>query len=96
MNSEIQIGNTLIAMSDIEKVAFFKRDEITTDLICCEIFYKNNEGDMSRIILHEEKEYFDKTVLALSGLPGFMNHWREVVVKPAFVENYTIVFLRKP
>lgn len=83
----------LIAIDDVELVTFFKRDEITTDLICCEIAVSAPKGGQTWF-LHEETPGWERLVKLLERLPGFDPDWRDKVSKPAFVENRTVAFRR--
>ena len=80
-----------IALGDIEQVTFFKRDELTTDLICCEITVSPDKGGKTWL-LHEEVPGWNDLVALLERLPGFNRDWFGTVVQPAFAENRTVVF----
>ena len=78
-----------VSFNRVSTVAIYKRDEMTTDLICCDIVV----GEQVRTV-HEEIPGFNTLMLRFEALPGFDRKWREKVVKPAFAENRTIVFQR--
>ena len=80
-----------IGLDDIEEVTFFKRDELTTDLICCEIAVSADKGGKTWF-LHEEVPGWNDLVRLLERLPGFDRNWFDAVAKPAFIENRTVVF----
>lgn len=73
----------------IKRVTFFKRDELTTDLICCAV-----EADEQVWFFHEEAEGWDGFVSYLAGLPGFKTDWHEAVVQPPFSPRETVAFVR--
>lgn len=79
----------LIPLADIEKVRFYKRDELTSDLICCEI----DTGNVTQIF-HEEMAGWDSLVRHLEGLQGFRTDWFAAVSQPAFEASETIAFMR--
>ena len=67
--SGFQDGKQILAgfsLSSVERVTFFKRDEITTDLICCQVV---SSGQVQTI--HEEMPIWDALIGHLVGLPGF-------------------------
>jgi hypothetical protein len=73
----------------IERVTFFKRDELTTDLICCEI-----QASGQSWLFHEEAEGWDALVRYLERLPRFRSDWYSSVVQPPFAPSETIAFTR--
>lgn len=85
-------GMQPISLGDVEEVTFFKRDEITTDLVCCEIRVDANDGPIW--FFHEETVGFDKLVTFLERLPAFDLRWRDKVMLPPFAENRTVAFRR--
>lgn len=87
------ITPTIIAelpLADIAAVVFYKRDEITTDLICCDV---EVAGRVSTF--HEEAKGWPDLIEHLSALPGFRADWYEAVVSAAFAANETIAFDRR-
>ena len=76
-------------LTDVSRVEFFKRDEITTDLICCEV----TVGDIVHYH-HEDAPGWDVFVSELQALPGFDCDWYAKVFKPPFAECRTVAFLR--
>lgn len=74
---------------DIKEVVVFKRDLVTTDLVCLEIItsagivYEFNEDVPGFEVWIDEMQ---------RSLPGFDSSWRERVIKPAFATNRTVVF----
>ena len=78
-----------ISVSEVDRVTFFKRDEIITDLICCEL----RIGDKTWLF-HEEEEIWENLLEQLGQLEGFKTNWRQDVVHPPFESNPTVAFDR--
>ena len=79
-----------LSLVDINAVVFYKRDEITTDLICCDV---EVAGRVSTF--HEEAKGWADLIAHLSGLPGFRTDWYEAVVSPSFAASETVAFNRR-
>ncbi len=77
-------------LADIAKVTFYKRDELTTDLICCEVVV----GD-EMWTFHEELLGWDLLIGHLQGLPNFRGDWFAAVSQPPFALSETIAFSRQ-
>jgi hypothetical protein len=74
----------------IDAVVFYKRDEITTDLICCDVEV------LGRVwTFHEEASGWTELIAHLSALPGFRADWYEAVVHPPFATSETVAFDRR-
>ena len=68
-------------------MTFLKRDELTTDLVCCEI------GSGGKVFwFHEEMPGWDQLMTHVAQLPGFRSDWRDAVILPPFAENRTVAF----
>jgi hypothetical protein len=78
-----------LPLARIDKVTFYKRDEFTTDLICCDV-----EIDGLTWFFHEEVEGWDLLIRHLEGLPGFKADWYAAVYLPAFELCETVAFAR--
>ena len=80
----------------IERIEAYKRDELTTDLVCFDITYRMSEG--KRIAwVHEEMPGFAQLNLALQQrLPGLEADWFSKVAQPAFAENRRTILMRSP
>ena len=78
-----------IPLSSINKVTFTKRDEIVTDLICCEVVVAQRSWTF-----HEEMPGWDALIAHLSDLPGFRGDWFAAVPQPAFAACETVAFER--
>lgn len=79
-----------LPLADIDSVVFYKRDEITTDLICCDV---EVAGRISSF--NEEAKGWDDLLAHLSALPGFRADWYEAVASPAFEASETVAFDRR-
>jgi hypothetical protein len=78
-----------LPLTAIEKVTFFKRDEITTELICCTVQARDQVW-----FFHEDAEGWDALVSYLACLPGFKADWYEAVVQPPFAISETVAYAR--
>jgi hypothetical protein len=76
-------------LPDVRRVEFYKRDELTTDLICCEV----TVGDVVHFS-HEEASDWGELVEALQALPKFDRSWFSRVGEPPFAECRTCAFER--
>ena len=80
----------LCVVGDIERVKFLKRDEVTSDLICCEI-----SSNGLRWTYHEEMAEWEQLITDLNTLPGFAIDWFEHVSQPPFASSEFIAFQRE-
>jgi hypothetical protein len=80
----------LLPLTTIDAVVFYKRDEITTDLICCDV-----EAQGRVWTFHEEADEWQTLVAHLSKLPGFRGDWYEAVVVLPFDASETLAFERR-
>jgi hypothetical protein len=78
-----------LTLPDVRAVVFYKRDEITTDLICCDVEVAGHVWSF-----HEEAAGWPDLIAHLSALPGFRADWYEAVVSPPFATSETIAFDR--
>ena len=79
-----------LTLPDVRAVVFYKRDEITTDLICCDLEVAGHVWSF-----HEEAAGWQDLIAHLSALPGFRADWYEAVVGPPFATSETIAFDRR-
>jgi hypothetical protein len=87
-----RIDSSLLAglpLSAIRQVIFYKLDELTTDLICCEV-----EADGEKWTFHEDTEGWDLLIRHLEGLEGFRQDWFAAVAQPPFARSETVAFRR--
>ena len=78
-----------VDLDKVDKVTFYKRDELTTDLICCLVDY-----DRSSLLFHEEMPEWPDLLHQLATLPDFRNDWFATVSQPAFAVCETVAFSR--
>lgn len=79
-----------LPLAGIERVTFYKRDEITTDLICCDV-----EIGGKVWTLHEELVGWDLLLQHLQKLPNFDADWFAAVSQPSFATSETVAFSRQ-
>ena len=78
-----------LPVADIAKLTFYKRDQLTTDLICCDV----TVGD-SVWTFHEELLGWDLLIDHLRKLPSFRRDWFPAVSHPPFTSGETVAFAR--
>ncbi|MCB2076212.1 MAG: hypothetical protein KDE55_00790 [Novosphingobium sp.] len=78
-----------IPLEQITGVTFYKRDELTSDLICCDIVVAGKTWT-----IHEEVPGWPLLIEHLERLAGFRADWFEAVALPPFGRNETIAFRR--
>lgn len=81
-----------IPINQIEKIVAYKRDMGTSDLVCFLLIYRLSDQSVWHVTLHEDMPGFLEVDRALAELPGFNTRWRDLVIKPAFRTNETVVF----
>lgn len=79
-----------LPLPEISAVTFYKRDEITTDLVCCEVEVAGQVWSF-----HEEATGWSDLIAHLSSLPGFRTDWYEAVVSAPFSTSETVAFERR-
>ena len=79
-----------LPLNRIEAVTFYKRDELTTDLVCCDVLISGETW-----FFHEEAEGWDLLIKHLEQLPGFRADWYSAVAQPPFALSKTIAFRRE-
>ena len=89
MNAIDRVALDQLPLHQIEAVTFYKRDQITTDLICCDV-----EIGGKTWCLHEEVEGWDLLTKHLEQLPGFRSDWYTAVVRPPFAPSEIVAFRR--
>jgi len=84
-------GTESWAWLDVQGIVGFKRDLITTDLICWLIQLRDGRA----YELHEEARGWDSlTAAAPESLPGLSKTWWSDVALPAFQLSETVVYER--
>ena len=90
MNSITPAALDQLPLSEIERVTFYKRDELTTDLICCEVSAANRDW-----FFHEEAQGWQLLLNHLAALTGFDADWFATVSQPPFERSETIAYQRQ-
>ena len=76
-------------LGSIDRVTFWKRDELTTDLICCEVA---TSGKASTF--HEEMPEWSSLIERLEALNGFRADWFAQVFQPPFQPTPFLAYSR--
>jgi hypothetical protein len=76
-----------LPLTDIAKVTFYKRDEITSDLICCDVVVAGTVWTF-----HEEQVGWDLLLQHLYKLPEFRTDWFAAVSQPPFATSETVAY----
>jgi hypothetical protein len=86
-------GADAVSLDEVNAIVAYKIDELTTDLVCCDIVTGSGDGEQIRTI-HEEIPGFETVMARFQALPGFDKQWREAVIVPSFVTNRTTIYNR--
>ena len=78
-----------LPLPEIRAVIFYKRDEIVTDLISCDVECAGHVWTF-----HEGATGWPDLIAHLSALPGFRADWFEAVVNAPFARSETVAFNR--
>jgi hypothetical protein len=79
-----------LPLTDVGKVTFYKRDELTSDLICCDVAVGGKVWTF-----HEELVGWDILISHLQRLPGFSADWCAAASQPPFATSETVAFSRQ-
>jgi len=79
-----------LPLADIDTVTFYKHDEITSDLICCDVAMA---GEVRTF--HEGQHGWDALLQHLQRLPNFRTDWFASVSQPPFEASETTAFSRQ-
>lgn len=79
-----------LPLKDVGKVTFCKRDEVTSDLICCDVVVADEVWSF-----HEELVGWDLLLDHLQRLPNFRADWFATVSQPPFAISESVAFSRK-
>ena len=79
-----------LPLTEIDRVTFYKRDEITTDLICCAVEIRGGTWTF-----HEELDGWELLLRHLEELPRFRSDWFSAVSQPPFAPSETVAFSRE-
>jgi hypothetical protein len=76
-------------LTSINRVPFYKIDEITTDLICCEI--STAEGVWT---YHENREDWKQLISQLEAIPSCVRDWPGKVIHSPFAPTAFVAYER--
>ena len=79
-----------LPLEAVENVTFYKRDEITADLICCDVVAGGKVWTF-----HEDHAGWGLLIDHLQKLPSFRADWFEGVSQPPFATSETVAFSRR-
>jgi hypothetical protein len=79
-----------LPLTEVARVAFYKRDEIASDLICCDVVAAGKTWTF-----HEEIDGWRLLIDHLQSLPGFRRDWFAAVSQPSFAKSETVAFSRQ-
>lgn len=78
-----------LPLGDIETVVFYKRDEVTSELICCDVKIAGKTW-----MFHEALAGWDLLLNHLSGLPGFRSDALAATTQRDFDAGIVVAFRR--
>lgn len=81
---------TQLPLEGVDRVTFYKRDELTTDLICCDVALGEKIWTF-----HEELDGWDALIEHLQRLPRFSPDWFASVSEPPFAISEIVAFARQ-
>ena len=83
------IKTRLLKWDRVNRIAVYKKDEFTTDLICIEFGLPENMV----VTLHEELEGYNSVVQAMHlQFEGIEKDWYSKIVQPPFERNYRVIY----
>ena len=85
----------IVRFDEVRAVIAWKLDELTSDLVCCEIVTDSRGGEQVRTV-HEELAGFEALMTRFAELPGFDRHSWEAVIGPVFETDRRIIYTRGP
>jgi hypothetical protein len=86
-------GTDAVSLDEVSAIVAYKVDELTADLVCCDIVTNSGDGEQIRTI-HEEIPGFDILMDRFELLAGFNKQWRDAVMLPPFGTQRTTVYNR--
>jgi hypothetical protein len=86
-------GTDAVSLDEVSAIVTYKIDELTTDLVCCDIVTGLGDGEQRRTI-HEQIRGFGTVMARFEALPGFNKQWRDAVILPPFATNRTTIYNR--
>lgn len=81
-----------VKWNEVQKILAFKRDMVTTDLVCLE--FQLVGKDEAFEVNDDVGEFWDLVKRVKDVFPDSDQEWEEQVVKPAFSRNATVIYSR--
>ena len=81
----------VVSLDEVADIIAYKIDELTSDLVCCDIVIGSGDGQKIRTI-HEDSPGFDGLMAFFETLPGFNPKWHDAVIFPPFATNRTTIY----
>lgn len=78
-----------LPLGEIERVVFYKRDEVTADLICCDVKVAGKTW-----MFHEALPGWNLLLGHLSALPGFRSDAVAAIAHPPFEKSQAVAYAR--
>ena len=86
--SGFESGKSLVSWTAITKIAAFKRDLVTFD----DVWFAFSAGP-DEVLVCEEQPGFVELLAAVKARFPSVEGWEQRVIKPAFAENYTVLYV---
>lgn len=83
----------VVRFDEVQAVIAWKRDKLTSDLVCCDFVTDSREGEQVRTV-HEELAGFQALMTRFAVLPGVDQHSWEAVIGTAFATDRRIIYTR--
>lgn len=74
--------------NEIEKIVAYKKDKITTDQICLELFFK----DFKLLFTEDFTGWYEFLDRMHQYFPQINQNWQLDIVKPVFMGNETVIY----
>ena len=81
-------------LDNVRSVVAYKRDQVTTDLLCMDVEVEADDGTTNIWTIHEERPEWLQWLSELETLDGFDPRWFEKVSQPPFAASVTEIFRR--
>lgn len=82
-----------IRWRDVERITAYKRDQLSTDLICLDFACVEGDG---LYMVHEDLPGYEEMVRTLEATLPLLAGWWAEVAHPPFAPNATVIYQRTP
>ena len=82
-----------VSFDDVRAIVAYRLDEVTSDLLCCDIITGSVDDEQIRTI-HEDIPGFEATMTRCEVLPGFDKGWRAAALRPQGVKTRMTIYHR--